>query len=214
MAHPFAMLLLWLPQQCQEVLDLPWCRCTPRMLMVDPLLAGWPCRLLYGRAIAAQALHPEPVFILGQPRTGTTHLHNLLSLDTQRFAFATTFHAGPPCMRAPSATAAWTQATHYFKVPTAGFHNHAADCHVDCLQHAAHVPVPLPPGFPSSFLWLEPLRWLLSPLLERTRPMDNMALSWDLPAVSSEHACMPRPSWQQALTHDGMTVAPFLGGAS
>ena len=30
---------------------------------------------------------------------------------------------------------------------------------------------------------MEPLRALLSPLLSKTRPMDNMALSWDIPAV-------------------------------
>lgn len=52
------------------------------------------CRLFYSRRVGLQVLHPEPVFILGQPRTGTTHLHNLLALDTERFAFATTFHAG------------------------------------------------------------------------------------------------------------------------
>ncbi|KXZ43627.1 hypothetical protein GPECTOR_85g357 [Gonium pectorale] len=85
--------------------------------------------LLFSRAVAAQPLHPEPLFILGHPRTGTTHLHNLISRDP-RFAFANTFHA----------------------------------------------------GFPSSFLSLWPARWLLSGLLERTRPMDAMALDWDLPA--------------------------------
>jgi len=37
--------------------------------------------LLFGRAIARQELNPEPVFILGHPRTGTTHLFNLMSTD-------------------------------------------------------------------------------------------------------------------------------------
>ncbi|GLI60848.1 hypothetical protein VaNZ11_003060 [Volvox africanus] len=98
------------------------------MAFVNTFLAffDW---LFFSRAIAAQPLHPEPVFILGHPRTGTTHLHNLLANDP-RFAFATTFHA----------------------------------------------------GFPSSFLSLEPARGLLSGLLERRRPMDHMALHWDLPA--------------------------------
>lgn len=50
-------------------------------------------RVLYSQAVARQPLHPEPVFILGHPRTGTTHLHNLLSRDPA-FAYATTFHAG------------------------------------------------------------------------------------------------------------------------
>lgn len=39
--------------------------------------------LLYGRAIVAQRLHEQPLIILGHPRTGTTHIHNLLALDPQ-----------------------------------------------------------------------------------------------------------------------------------
>ena len=84
---------------------------------------------LFGRRIAAQRLHPAPLIILGHPRTGTTHLHNLLATDG-RWAHATTFQA----------------------------------------------------GFPSGFLLLRPLRRFLSPLLDETRPMDAMALHWDLPA--------------------------------
>ena len=44
---------------------------------------------------AAQELNDEPVFVLGHPRTGTTHLHNLLSKDP-RFAYANTFQVGFP----------------------------------------------------------------------------------------------------------------------
>lgn len=51
--------------------------------------------LLYGRQIREQELHPEPLIILGHPRTGTTHIHNLLALDP-RFAYARTLHAGFP----------------------------------------------------------------------------------------------------------------------
>ena len=41
---------------------------------------GAACDTLFAsRAIATQELNDEPVFILGHPRTGTTHLHNLLS---------------------------------------------------------------------------------------------------------------------------------------
>ena len=58
-------------------------------------------RLLYGRKVARQPLHPEPVFILGHPRTGTTHLHNLLAMGP-RFAYANTFQVGVsisrPCL--------------------------------------------------------------------------------------------------------------------
>ena len=37
-------------------------------------------------------------------------------------------------------------------------------------------------GFPSSFISIDALKPLLSPLLEERRPMDNMRLSWELPA--------------------------------
>lgn len=45
--------------------------------------------------------HPEdlllpPLFVLGHPRTGTTLLHSLLALDTDRFATCSTFCAGFP----------------------------------------------------------------------------------------------------------------------
>ena len=42
--------------------------------------------LVYGRAVAAQTVLP-PLFVLGHWRSGTTHLHNLLTID-ERFAFA------------------------------------------------------------------------------------------------------------------------------
>ena len=37
-------------------------------------------------------------------------------------------------------------------------------------------------GFPSSFLAMRPLQWLLRPMLDATRPMDGMAMSFQLPA--------------------------------
>ncbi|KAL6759579.1 P-loop containing nucleoside triphosphate hydrolase protein [Haematococcus lacustris] len=49
----------------------------------------------FSRSVAGQALHAQPLIILGHPRTGTTHLHNLLALDPA-FAHATTFQAGFP----------------------------------------------------------------------------------------------------------------------
>ena len=51
--------------------------------------------VVYGRAINRQQLNNRPVFILGHPRTGTTHLFNLLSLD-KKFVYPTTFQAGFP----------------------------------------------------------------------------------------------------------------------
>jgi len=50
--------------------------------------------VLFRRKIEQQALLP-PVFILGHPRTGTTHLHNILSAD-KNFGYVTTFQAGFP----------------------------------------------------------------------------------------------------------------------
>lgn len=52
-------------------------------------------RILYSRRVEQQQLHPEPVFILGHPRTGTTHLHNLMSRDPT-FAYANTYQCGTP----------------------------------------------------------------------------------------------------------------------
>ena len=80
-----------------------WAAVLPQVMFLSAMsiinsalaLPDW---MIYGRRISRQELHPEPVFILGHPRTGTTHLHNLLSLDPA-FAFCTTFHAGDACMR-------------------------------------------------------------------------------------------------------------------
>ena len=90
-------------------------------------------RIVFGRDIARMRVPSRPLIILGHPRTGTTHLHNLLSRDDARFAFASTLDV----------------------------------------------------GFPSSCVLMgaggEPLRALLSPLLDETRPMDAMRLDWTLP---------------------------------
>lgn len=47
--------------------------------------------LLYGDAVSRTAIEPQPLFVLGHWRTGTTHLHNVLSQDPQ-FSFVSTFH--------------------------------------------------------------------------------------------------------------------------
>ena len=46
--------------------------------------------------IAATELSGPPLFILGHWRSGTTHLHNLLALDTKNFAFANTYQVTNP----------------------------------------------------------------------------------------------------------------------
>ena len=52
--------------------------------------------VLHSRVQKRQTINPRPLFVLGHPRTGTTHLHNLLSLDREHFAFCSTFHCGFP----------------------------------------------------------------------------------------------------------------------
>ncbi|MFO0788992.1 MAG: sulfotransferase [Pirellulales bacterium] len=51
-------------------------------------------RLQYGKKIADSVAEP-PIFVLGAWRSGTTHLHNLLSLDT-RFAYPAQFDVSCP----------------------------------------------------------------------------------------------------------------------
>lgn len=93
--------------------------------------------LLYARRIRATQLDTSPLIVLGHPRTGTTHLHNLLSQDG-RYAVCTTWMC----------------------------------------------------AFPSSFLVLRPFKRLLAGMLTPTRPMDCMALSWDLPAEDEIASCV------------------------
>lgn len=52
--------------------------------------------LKYGGKIKSVKVNERPVFVLGHPRTGTTHLHNLLALDSDQFIICTTFCAGFP----------------------------------------------------------------------------------------------------------------------
>ncbi|NIA16213.1 MAG: hypothetical protein GWP08_19290, partial [Nitrospiraceae bacterium] len=52
-------------------------------------------RVRHGGRVAAAELKDDPVFIIGHWRSGTTHLHNLLSRDP-RFGFVTTFQTQAP----------------------------------------------------------------------------------------------------------------------
>jgi omega-hydroxy-beta-dihydromenaquinone-9 sulfotransferase len=52
-------------------------------------------RLRYGRRIRRTPVDPQPIFILGHWRSGTTHLHNLLSRDPA-VGFLSTFQAMAP----------------------------------------------------------------------------------------------------------------------
>ena len=67
------------------------------LLFCDALFA--PMRLwqsvAYSGRINRQQLHPEPLFLLGFWRSGTTLLHNLLSMDP-RWGFVNTYQAAMP----------------------------------------------------------------------------------------------------------------------
>ena len=64
------------------------------MAVINSVLAAIET-VIYGPEVARTRVHPSPIFILGHPRTGTTHLHNLLSRDA-RFAYASTLDVGFP----------------------------------------------------------------------------------------------------------------------
>ncbi len=98
--------------------------------------AGFFENLAYGRRIRAHQVKP-PVFILGHWRSGTTLLHNLLSMDPQ-FTTTTLYH-------------------------TLGFHH---------------------------FLLTESLiARITSPFLPKSRPMDQMEISWDAPQEDEAIIC-------------------------
>jgi len=72
----------------------------PRALFVTlTTLATAPLRLVerlaHGRRIRRTMVHPEPIFIIGHWRSGTTHLHNLLCQD-KRFGYLSTFQTMAP----------------------------------------------------------------------------------------------------------------------
>jgi len=50
---------------------------------------------IFGKRVDTAAIQPDPIFILGHWRTGTTHVHNLLALDP-RLSFPTTFECSAP----------------------------------------------------------------------------------------------------------------------
>ncbi len=56
---------------------------------------AWWERWRYARQIENVRLHPEPLFIIGPARSGTTHLHNLLAQDPQ-FGYVSTLQSIAP----------------------------------------------------------------------------------------------------------------------
>jgi len=75
-------------------------RYLPRMMyatMMSAIISPFRIKehIKYHKKILGTTLKKDPVFIIGHWRSGTTYLHNVLSLD-QQFGFCTTFHATLP----------------------------------------------------------------------------------------------------------------------
>lgn len=96
-------MMLW-PWMCivwERWNDIHWRHYWLRMLFITCMaflnsLLGLIEWALYGSKIKQAVVNKRPVFVLGHPRTGTTHLFNLLTLDTLNFTFVSTFQAGFP----------------------------------------------------------------------------------------------------------------------
>ena len=109
--HMFSALPLrtwaWLLWNNPNVHPRFWARLI-KLLVTSALTA--PHRLietvLFSRAVAATEVSKDPIFILGFPRSGTTHLHNLLTCDKQ-FGYVSTFQASMP--RAFLASRGWVK---------------------------------------------------------------------------------------------------------
>ena len=67
------------------------------ILAADAMIAPMRCwqSMLYGGRISRTEIHPRPLFLLGFWRSGTTLLHNLLSMDPQ-WGFVSTYQAAMP----------------------------------------------------------------------------------------------------------------------
>jgi hypothetical protein len=52
--------------------------------------------LVHGRGVEEAEVNERPVFVIGHPRTGTTHMQNLLALNSREFCHLTTFQIGFP----------------------------------------------------------------------------------------------------------------------
>jgi len=94
---------------------------------------------LYGERVAATPLVGPPLFVLGHWRSGTSHLHNLLALDADQFAYANTYQVVSP-------------------------HTFLCTEEVNSRRFAR--------------------------LLPHTRPMDNMALTFDAPQEDEFAVCL------------------------
>lgn len=96
------MLTAWLEILWRRRQDISFSTYWPRIIFLTVMACNnsllscieWVCCGAEVRRATVDGL--RPVFILGHPRTGTTHLHNLMSRDTERFTFPSTFMCGFP----------------------------------------------------------------------------------------------------------------------
>ena len=92
----------WMTILSQRYHQIEWTTYWPRLVVVtllsifNSILAFVESLLYPDKQIHSIHLNERPVFILGHPRTGTTLLHSLLALDSNRFDICTTFCAGFP----------------------------------------------------------------------------------------------------------------------
>lgn len=98
---PFSLWLRFLRENRSKLSLRRSLRYLPRLLFVtsfsllSSLLSSLESLLYPPSLVRAQPLHPSPIFILGAPRTGTTLLHNLLSLSP-KLSTCSTFCAAFP----------------------------------------------------------------------------------------------------------------------
>ena len=93
----FAPLGVWARLILENGVAWPYWGKLARILMASA--ATLPLRVaetaLYSRIVARTEIREPPLFVLGFARTGTTHLHNLLSQDPN-LGYVTTFQAAAP----------------------------------------------------------------------------------------------------------------------
>ena len=91
----------WISILRQRYHQIDWSTYWLRLLFITFMsILNWTMglldHLLYGKEIQNAEINPKPVFILGHPRTGTTLMHSLLALDSEKFSYCSTFCAGFP----------------------------------------------------------------------------------------------------------------------
>lgn len=66
------------------------------VISIHNSLMGLVEKLVFGSRIKKVKMNESPLFILGHWRSGTTHLHNLISQDSEQFAYPNTYQVVNP----------------------------------------------------------------------------------------------------------------------